>query len=152
VEPCRIEGAARVTVPLRVRPKRSKTILAVYKRLRDHYYLALAPVEAGTGGYRWEPHLIVDRAGLLNGDRGVMIVSGPLVLLRYEGLRDMLEAARRAGCLRAYHLAPWGLPAVLAIDARPLDEEEQAFLERVDVESARRALEEIVRKTRVEEV
>jgi len=152
VEECSIGVDAEVRVPLRVRPKRSKTVLGPYARVTGHYYILLSLVPSGSAGYRWEPHIIVDRAGTLQAGEGVAVVSGPVVLLEYKGLRDAMERAVREGCIRHYHLAPWGAPGILALDARGPDEEEWRALREAGLEGAGLLARELARHTRIVEV
>ena len=128
---------AEVTVPLRVIPRKAKTILAVYARIRDHYHLALA-VAGPPGNRRWEPHILVDRPGLL-GDQGYTVASGPLVLLKYTGLRDLAARLTR-DTPAGLHLPPWGVPAILVVEARSPEADEALVLEEV---RARRVLERL---------
>jgi len=149
---CSIGVDSEVRVPLRVRPKRSKTILGPYARVTGHYYILLSLVPSGSAGYRWEPHIIVDRAGTLQAEEGVAVVSGPVVLFQYKGLRDAVEEAVREGCIRHYHLAPWGVPGILALEARSPDEEELKALREAGFEGAARLARELARHTRILEV
>ena len=132
---------AEVTIPLRVIPRRAKTILAVHVRIQDHYHLALA-VAGPPGNRRWEPHILVDRPGLLR-DKGYAVASGPLVLLKYKGLKDVAERLAR-GTPASVHLPPWGVPAILVVDARDPEPDEALVLEEV---RARKVLEALVEET-----
>ena len=146
------EAEARVYVPLRVYPRRSKTILALYTRIRDHYLFAMAYVKPSETTYRWEPHLVIDRAGLLQGTQGLAVISGPVVLLKYYGLRDILMQAARQGCLSNVHLAAWGVPGILAIDSRAPEGDEEGLLPRHELDGVRQLNAVVARVMRVVEV
>ena len=128
---------AEVTVPLKVVPRKAKTILAVYARISLHYHLALA-VAGPPGARRWEPHILIDRPGLL-GDKGYTVASGPLVLLPYRGLREVAARITR-GTPAGLHLPPWGVPAILVVEARDPEPDEALVLEEA---GARRVLERL---------
>ncbi len=132
---------ARVEVPLKILASRSKSIVGAYRRLEKHYYASLALAGPPTSR-RWEFHILIDRAGLLEDD-GVTFAAGPVTLVKSSGLRDTVMRLGAKLGLRIYH-PPWGTPVILVVDTRSLDPLELEELRRSGLERARRLLGEIV--------
>ncbi len=120
-------GEATVEVPLRVYARKAKTILAVYHRIRDHYYAALSLSAPSPSSIRWEPHIIIDRTGALS-EEGAIVASGPVVLLKYTNREAIIETVREYGLKGSIHLPPWGIPAILLVEARSPSRDEQSIL------------------------
>jgi len=127
----------RIRIPLKVTANRVKTIAGPYIHLKDNVYLLLSLVSTGSSA-RWEPHLLVDRMGLL-GKEGISIATGPVVLVGYEGNRRSLLEELQAILERVY-IPPWGFPLILVFEASPPSDEVMMALHVAGLEKASRAL------------
>ncbi|GAB6148663.1 hypothetical protein [Stetteria hydrogenophila] len=107
---------ARVYVPERLLSSRVKRVAGPAARLRHpRASLMLAIVAPKPGSWRVEPHLLWSPAG--DPPEGVVEVAGHVALVRYEGLREVLEEGLRRGLYHSLHLAPWGLPLLMVGEA-----------------------------------
>ncbi len=105
-------AAARVCVPERLVSSRVKRIAGPAVRLRHpRASLMLAIVAPRPGSWRVEPHIVWVTGG--DPPEGIVEVAGHVALVRYEGLRGILEEGLREGLYYSFHLAPWGLPLVM---------------------------------------
>ncbi len=109
-----------VEVPLKVSANRTKTVIGPYKKIKDHYFLILSYKQTGSS-IKWEPHILIDRAGYLE-DKGIAKVSGPIVLLKYRGRKEIPDRLSNRGI--SVYIPPWGFPAILVFVAEKLKETE----------------------------
>jgi len=137
----------KIKIPLKVTANRMKTIAGPYAHLRDNIYLLLSLVSTGSA-IRWEPHLLVDRMGLLDKE-GVSIVTGPIVLVDYEGDRRSLLEELQAVLGRAY-IPPWGFPLLLVFETSPPSNEVMMALHMSGLERASRALRILAERLKIE--
>ncbi len=115
---------------MKVTARKAKTIVGVYGRVRDHYYLAFSLVTPSPWTPRWEPHIIVDRDGKLKAysEYGYARMVGYVTVVRYSCLREFSWELVKATPVKRMHLAPWGVPLLYLVDAQePLVEERAAL-------------------------
>ncbi|MCE4619555.1 MAG: hypothetical protein F7C33_00860 [Desulfurococcales archaeon] len=127
----------KIRIPLKVTANRAKTIAGPYTHLKDNVYLLLSLVSTGAT-VRWEPHLLVDRMGLLDRE-GISVATGPVVLVNYEGDRRRLLEELQAILGRVY-IPPWGFPLILVFETSPPSNEVMMALHIAGSEKASRAL------------
>ena len=137
----------RVRIPLKVTVNRVKTIAGPYTHLKENVYVLLSLVSTGSS-IRWEPHLLVDRMGLL-GKEGISITTGPLVLVNYEGDRKALLEELQPVLGRVY-IPPWGFPLLLVFEASPPSDEVMMAFHIAGLEKANMALRLLKEKLNIE--
>lgn len=105
-------ATAKVYVPGRLLSSRVKRVAGPAVRLgHPRASLMLAIVAPKPGLWRVEPHLVWTVQG--DPPEGIVEVAGHVALVRYEGLREILEEGLVEGLYYSLHLAPWGLPLIM---------------------------------------
>lgn len=137
------DAKARVYVPERLVSSRVKRVAGPAVRLghpRASFMLAI--VAPRPGSWRVEPHLVWVTGG--GPPEGVVEVAGHVALVRYEGLRGIMEEGLKEGLYYSFHLAPWGLPLIMPGEASKPSTEVMAALDSYGVAEIYRWLKEKV--------
>ncbi|MEB3851518.1 MAG: hypothetical protein LRS49_02900 [Desulfurococcales archaeon] len=130
-------------IPGRPRPvKPHKGVVGPIRPLGRGIHFMLHYVYPGPGSWRVEPHLVIDPTGSLE-LRGVYVVEGPVVLARYEGLREAMSGGVAQGVFPRFHLAPWGAPVVYVDSISKPDEDAARLLDSLGAWRALRWMESL---------